>query len=185
MFFVFLVVIEWPLAIEYSFVMAQPEENGENKSHNKCNIYFLWEIKLYKSYSLKLLDYLLVIFFLYNYIDQSIILLIVWGKFYTNKSKNINTMCASKRVRISWLWHYIQCILYTIYLFLFAQSADPNPFRGTHNLSLLHILLRWGWWCRWGGWGGGGCAAHDIPFQLLIQIGLIIRPPKSILRIFE
>ena len=39
-----------------------------------------------------------------------------------------NRLCPSKRVFLSWLWHYIHYLY--IYISLCTQSADSNPFRG-------------------------------------------------------
>ena len=40
-------------------------------------------------------------------------------------SSSLHTICTVKRVRISWLWQY----LYTNYLSLCSEPADPVPFR--------------------------------------------------------
>ena len=49
---------------------------------------------------------------------------------------------------------YIQCVprkgfgsadceaLYTIYLFLCTQKADPNPFRGTHCMLMINNYVK-------------------------------------------
>ena len=59
----------------------------------------------------------------------------------THISSLIHTCRPSKRVRHSWLWHYI----YTIYLSLFTQTAAPNHFRGTHSspaiLEIVSIMI--------------------------------------------
>ena len=55
-----------------------------------------------------------------------------------------NTMCASKKVWISCLGHYLH------YLSSHTQPADPNPFLGTHGMyvymcqfCILYLVLEW------------------------------------------
>ena len=56
------------------------------------------------------------------------------------------TMCVSKKVRISCLWHYIH-----IYISLCTLTADLNLFRGTHCILSLCIFLPRGLLSKLGG----------------------------------
>ena len=51
----------------------------------------------------------------------------------------------SKKVRISWLWHFIHYLS-----FLCTQTADPNPFKGTHcsKSERKHKFSSTIWWTK-------------------------------------